>query len=218
MSPDLESGLADKGFVLIGWSDGGFVRFFTKTPARTPDDLKPMKMFSWAGDDRYVKLWKEAGFNPVPLPSTEISTALQTGLITALSTTPEAMLLLQWYNQAKCMTELDWAVLLGGFVVNKATWEKIPPAIRPALEASARETGRRLRDLSRAGMVRNIEAMQKRGLQVVKLSPAEKDNWRKTIEGIYPKVRGPIFPPDVFDVALRNRDECRREMQAKKAP
>jgi len=58
-------------------------------------------------------------------------------------------------------------------------------------------------------MVHNIEAMQKRGLQAVKLTAGEKDSWRKTIEAIYPKVRGPIFPPDAFDAALRHRDQCR---------
>ena len=52
--------------------------FFTKEPVRTPDDMKKLKMFVWAGDDRYVELWKQAGFNPVPLPSTEIATAERT--------------------------------------------------------------------------------------------------------------------------------------------
>jgi len=91
MSPRLASALESKGFVLLNWADAGWIRFFTKTPAPTPDDLKKLKLFTWAGDDDAVEIWKGAGFNPNPLPSTEISTALQTGLVTALptrSTTP----------------------------------------------------------------------------------------------------------------------------------
>ena len=41
---------------------------------------RAQKLFAWAGDTEAVEIWKAAGFNPVPLPSTEISTALQTGL------------------------------------------------------------------------------------------------------------------------------------------
>ena len=100
MQSTLEKLYADKGFVVLGWADAGWVRFFSKAPVRTPDDLKALKLFTWAGDDPAVELWKSAGFNPVPLPSTEISTALQTGLVSALPTTPQAALLLQWYTSA----------------------------------------------------------------------------------------------------------------------
>ena len=72
----------------------------TKTPARTPEELKSAKLFTWAGDDRYTELWKGAGFNAIPLPATEISTALQTGLVNALVTTPQVAAVMQWYNNA----------------------------------------------------------------------------------------------------------------------
>jgi TRAP-type C4-dicarboxylate transport system substrate-binding protein len=211
LGPELERRLAAKGFILLAWTDGGFVRFFSKNPVRTPDDLKSAKLFSWAGDDQYVELWKKAGFNPIPLPATEISTALQTGLINALPTTPQAAVLLQWYKQAHCMTVLDWAVLLGGMVVNKSAWEKIPPALRPALQQSARQACQRLRDLSRESTPKDVEAMSKRGLTEVKLTPAEVDLWRRALEEAYPKIRGSFVPADAFDAALKVRDECRRQ-------
>ncbi len=84
MRPRLESGLEAKGFVVLNWADGGWVHFFTQKPVAVPDDLKAQKLFSWAGDATSVDLWKSAGFNPIPLPSTEIATALQTGLVNAL--------------------------------------------------------------------------------------------------------------------------------------
>jgi len=87
LGPRIEKQLEARGFVLLGWSDAGWAHFFTKEPVRTPDDMKKLKMFVWAGDDRYAELWKKAGFNPVPLPSTEISTALQTGLVNAVTST-----------------------------------------------------------------------------------------------------------------------------------
>ena len=46
----------------------------------------------WAGDTAAVEAWKAEGFQPVPLPATEIYTGLQSGLIHAFSTTPLAAL------------------------------------------------------------------------------------------------------------------------------
>ena len=64
--PKLEASMASKGFVVLNWADAGWVRFFTKTPVRTPDELKPLKLFAWGNDTDYLEIWKEAGFNPVP--------------------------------------------------------------------------------------------------------------------------------------------------------
>src|SRR6187402_1486175 len=49
MRPMLEKRLADKGFVVLFWSDAGWVRFFSSKPVARPDDLKKLKLFSWAG-------------------------------------------------------------------------------------------------------------------------------------------------------------------------
>ena len=36
LRPELEAGLAAKGFVVLNWADGGWVRFFTQKPVATP--------------------------------------------------------------------------------------------------------------------------------------------------------------------------------------
>ena len=79
MRPRLEASLEAKGFVVLNWADGGWVNFFSTKPVAVPDDLRKLKLFTWAGDAESVEVWRSAGFNPVPLPSTEIATALQTG-------------------------------------------------------------------------------------------------------------------------------------------
>ena len=97
--------------------------------------MRKLKMFVWAGDDQYAELWKKAGFNPVPLPSTEIATALQTGLVNAVTINPQGILLLQWYKHVSYMTDFKWAIFLGGIVISKSSWEKIPGRNPPCPEA-----------------------------------------------------------------------------------
>ena len=215
MEPTLEKLYADRGFIVLGWADAGWVRFFTKTPVRTPDDLKGLKLFTWAGDDPAVELWKSAGFNPVPLPSTEISTALQTGLVSALPTTPQAALLLQWYNHAKYMSDVRWAVLLGGLVVTKTAWDRVPAEVRPALLEVAQATARKLGSLTRGAEAGDIDAMVKHGLTVVPVDGPALDAWHRAAEAAYPKLRGGFVPPAAFDEALKTREEYRRTQAGK---
>jgi len=218
MSPQLEKIYGDKGFVILAWADAGWVHFFTKSPVRVPDDLKALKLFAWAGDDFAVELWKSSGFNPVPLPSTEISTALQTGLVSALPTTSQAAVLLQWYTHAKNMTDVNWAVLLGGIVVSRKSWERIPADIRPALLKAAQEAGAKSRAQTRESAARDVEAMEKRGLTVVHLDAAAREAWQRAAEAAYPSLRGKYVPAPVFDEALRLRDEHRKNRAGKASP
>ena len=210
MGPQLEKQLEAKGSILLGWSDAGWAHFFTKEPVRTPADMKKLKMFVWAGDDQYVELWKKAGFNPVPLPSTEISTALQTGLVNAVTTTTQGAVLLQWYKQVNHMTDLKWAVLLGGIVVSKATWEKIPADVRATMKESAASACRRLSQFARQSEPKDIEVMQKHGLKVVPVDDAALKEWRQLLDGVLPQVRGAYVPAEPLDMALKLRDQCRK--------
>jgi TRAP-type C4-dicarboxylate transport system substrate-binding protein len=210
MRPKLEASLEAKGFVVLNWVDGGWVHFFTKKPVAVPDDLRALKLFSWAGDAEAVEVWRSAGFNPVPLPSTELATALQTGLVEALGSPPQIAVISQFFNQAKNMTALRWQLLQGATLVSKGTWEKVPADVRPQLMEIAREAGTQLRKEVREAESRDVAAMQKRGLSVVPVSAAQKAEWQKLTESLYPRIRGKIVPAEAFDEAMRYRDEYRK--------
>jgi TRAP-type transport system periplasmic protein len=214
MRPKLEASLEAKGFVALNWADGGWVRFFAQKPVAVPDDLRAQKLFVWSGDPESLEVWRSAGFNPVPLPSTEIATALQTGLVTAMSAPPQMAVTSQYYTHAKNMTDMSWALLLGATVIAKATWEKIPADVRPALLDATREAGTRLQAEIRASSERDIEEMKKRGLNVVAVDAKARALWRKATEAMYPKVRGAIVAPETFDEAMRYRDEYRKQHPA----
>jgi len=211
IGPQLEQHMEAKGFIVLGWSEGGWVHFFTKSPVRTPDDMRKLKMFIWAGDDQYVELWKKAGFNPVPLPSTEIATALQTGLVNAVTVNPKGILLLQWYRQVHYMTDFKWAVFLGGLVISTSTWEKIPAEIRPAVRQSALKAAQRLRDFSRRTDQSDVEALKKNGVEVVSVDEETLNEWRRLVDSVLPQVRGSYLPAESLDTAMKLKDQCRRQ-------
>jgi TRAP-type C4-dicarboxylate transport system substrate-binding protein len=111
------------------------------------------------------------------------------------------------------MTDVNWAVLLGGMVISTTTWQRIPADLRPALLAAALEAGRKLREQTRSGGVRDVEAMVKRGLNVVRLDSETERLWRDAAEAGYPTLRDRFVPGAMLDAAMKLRAEYRSQVQ-----
>ena len=133
LRPQLEARLLAKGYVVLFWSDSGWVRFFSKAPVVHPDDLRKLKVFTDASSAEQYDLWKLSGFNPVALEATAIPQGLLSGTIASVPTVPIFALAAQLDNQAKYMLELNWAPLVGAAVVRKKAWDRVPVEQREAL-------------------------------------------------------------------------------------
>jgi len=210
LRPRLEKRLEDKGFQVIFWVDVGWVRFFSKEPMITPDDLKKMKVFSWAGNTAQVDIMHDAGFNPVPLETADILPGLQTGLIDVVPMPPFYALARQVYLPAPNMLKLDWAPLVGAAVITRQAWNKIPVELRESLLAAASRAGAEIKASGRNENQESVLTMEKKwGLKVHPVSPGLKEEWRRSMEKIYPKIRGAIVPADIFDEVVRLLKEYR---------
>lgn len=209
LQSDLESRFQAKGFVVLFWGDAGWVRFFSRQAALRPDDFQKLKMFTLAGNNNQIDLMKAAGWRPVPLEYTDTLTALQTGLIDAVPTTPFYALAGQFYGPTPHMLEINWAPLVGGAVIRKDAWESFPPATREFLLRAALDAGEQIKARSRAESEESVEAMKKRGLVVHTLPPQIEAEWRKTADAVYPKIRGTLVSAEMFDEVERLVGEYR---------
>ena len=70
LAPTLEKRIEASGFIVLNWGDAGWVHFFADKPITRLDDLQKLKMFSWAGSNDELELWKTNGFHPVSLAAT----------------------------------------------------------------------------------------------------------------------------------------------------
>ncbi len=199
IAPVIAEKFRKKGYEILFWSDLGYVHFFTTKPARRIDDFRPMKMYVWSGDTPTQNLLKTLGLIGVSLEQTDVLTGLQTGLIDQISTVPIVALSGQFYRTANNMLALNWNPLVGALVVSSRTWDRIPSAKRKALLDAATIAGNEIRAFGRAESDGAIEAMKKRGLNVITPSPEDIEDWEKFAEKIYPEVRGKIMPADMFD-------------------
>jgi TRAP-type C4-dicarboxylate transport system substrate-binding protein len=209
LRPMLTKRLEKAGFVVLFWGDTGWVRFFSKQPMLTPDDLKKTKMFVWTGNPAFTEMLKEGGLQPVPLETADIVPMLDTGLITSVSLPPFVALAGQVYSRAPHMLELNWAPLTGALVVRKPVWDKIPAEAKEALLAAATEAGKSNKAQGRAESDKAVLAMKEKGLTVHPVTPEMDAEWRRVSESFYPKIRGKLVPEDVFSEVERLVKEYR---------
>jgi TRAP-type C4-dicarboxylate transport system substrate-binding protein len=208
-APVLERKLEEKGFVVLNWGDAGWVRFFSKSPVTTPAEAKALKLFQWSGDTNLVQLYKETGFHPVPLSTNDLLPGLQTGMVDGYSSTPLVSLAFQWFGLAPHMADLRYAPLTGATVIEKRTWNRIPPALRPKLLEASRRAGLRLRAEIRRLNREALGVMVRNGLKIHKVPPEVQAQWRRMVEEIHPRIRGKIMPAEAFDAVKGYRDEYR---------
>ncbi len=67
--------------MLLNWGHGGWLQVFTKRPVNTVADLKGLKLYTSAGDDRMTQFYKANGYQPRAMAMTDILTGLTTGMI-----------------------------------------------------------------------------------------------------------------------------------------
>jgi TRAP-type C4-dicarboxylate transport system substrate-binding protein len=209
IASSLERRIESRRFKVLHWADGGWVYVFTKQSARTPDDLRRLRLFTSAGDPETERLYKEFGFNVVPHSATDLVPMLQAGKLDAFALPPLFAQTQELFKLAPNMTDVRWVPLVGGTVITLKAWDLLPESKRGALLEAARRPGDRLRaDIRRMGDVAVVE-MQKRGLKVLEVDAATRRAWQVEAEKTYPKLRGTYCPADVFDEVRRLRDAYR---------
>ena len=137
----MEKRFADKGFVVLGWGDAGWVRFFSTRPALRPEDFKGRKFFAWGSEPEQQQIMKSLGYTPVPLETADALAAIQTGMIEALPSTPYFALATQVYTTANNMLDLNWAPIVGALVITKKAWDEMSPEAQAAVREAKEEIG-----------------------------------------------------------------------------
>lgn len=205
MAPSLEKQLADKGYVVLAWSEVGFVYFFSTQKFQTVEQAKKAKVFTWEGDPASAEAWKATGLNAVVLSATDIVPSLQTGMIDTVATSPLYALTARFYDKANKMLDLPWALVTGATIVKKETWDKVPADLQPTLLTIAREYGRRLTLDVRKMNQDALAQLKGKGVEVVPVQ--DMSGWKSAADRANGVVRGKVVPAPVFDEVVKYHKE-----------
>jgi TRAP-type C4-dicarboxylate transport system substrate-binding protein len=199
MRVGMEKRFLDKGFVVIGWGDAGWVRFFSKEAALGPNDFKSRKFFAWGSEPEQQAIMKSLGYTPVALETGDALAAIQTGMIDVLPSTPYFALASQVFGTAKHMLDINWAPIVGALVVTQKAWDGMSPIAQETLRKAGEKAGVAMRTQARREVDEAVTAMQKRGLTVNRPNEAQMGEWNALAEQLYPRIRGAMVPADTFD-------------------
>ena len=201
--PELEQKLEDNGFKLLYLSELTYAYWFSTSPIKVPSDLKNKKFFTWAGDFKWEQVYKKAGYSPVPLATTDILSALQTGLISTIPQPPIYALAQQSFGIADHMLDLKWGVLMAGIVVDMKTWKRIPDKYHEDLLSIAKAIQAKYADSNSDADVKALDAMKQYGLKVHSPSEDERALWFQEVERVSYYLRGKVIPETIYDTVIK---------------
>jgi TRAP-type C4-dicarboxylate transport system substrate-binding protein len=211
MEPRLEKALEAKGYIAIGWSEVGFVRFFSTKKYSTIKELTQAKIFGWEGDPASIEAWRAAGFKPVVMSSTDIVPSLQTGMIDTVALAPLYAFTSRMFEKAKYMYDVPWAVLTGATVVKKDVWERIPADLRPKLMQISKEYSKKVGVEVRRMDEEALKTMKTQGLIAVPPQPGDLEALETAAKATWTIIRGKVVPADAFDEVKKSVEEYRKK-------
>lgn len=178
MDPVIKEEMESSGFVLLGISEGGFVRILSKKPMQDLESIRDSKVWIPEGDRIGQIVFKALGIIPVSLPISDVFTGLQTGLIETVAVNPTAAIAFQWHTSTSFMTEFPITYLIGVIAIQKKVFSQLSVADQEIVREEIGKVFSRLDVLNRSDNQAAKEALKNQGISFVAPSPGEVERWK----------------------------------------
>ena len=198
----IESKINGAGYELIAWSNAGWLSFYTKEPYKTLGELKKIKM-AVAGLDSPIlsDSFKLSGFNVVDVPAQKFPQMLKSkNGIGGFFAVHLLAYIGGYYKDISYALDTKLCPIMAGFVISKASWDKIPKKYHAAMKASMEKARKRLNDAlddSDADCVRKMEAS---GVTMIRPPKEELKKWEEEF-GMNINEIHRVFP-NAFDMEM----------------
>lgn len=173
--------IMDKAGVMVladTWLAGGFVS--KKGCILEPDDVKGQK-FRAAGK-AFNQMLDAAGATITSMPSSEIYSGLQTGVLDGANTSASSLVSYRIYEQVSCLTAPGanalW-VMYEPILMSKKSFSKLSDAQKLQLMKAAGKAEQFATDASKAADQKLVDAYKKAGVKVVEMTSEQAAKWRK---------------------------------------
>lgn len=167
--------------VLSAWTTDPYIFITTKKQVKTLEDFKGMKIRMTGG--MATEMMKLLGGIPVTIPMPQNYENLQKGVIDGMSAPGEAIAGFRLYEVVKYYTIVPTTCVTQELIMNKKTWNSLPPDIQEAImsvsgENAAIRMGGGCFDRAWEGL---SEKVDKAGYPMIKYTPPkeEVDRWIK---------------------------------------
>ena len=178
MDAFFKKGFEDKGYIMLGWSEGGFVHLLSTIPVDTLEKLKKAKVWTWPGSPMTKAIFEEAQVSGIPLSVPDVLVALQTGLVDVVYAPPGGAIAMQWFTKTKYCTQVPLIYLVGGLVLKKSAFSKLSPDHQNALRDSFNQHMSQLKHVIRKENQEALQVMAKHGVKILTPTPDQIDKFK----------------------------------------
>lgn len=179
---------------------GPFMSFTAKRPLTSPDAYDGLKARYLSGVER--PRWSALGADAVSMPTGEVYTALQNGMIDTFATVPSAIKAYSWWDHIK-YAELPHQFYADSFILaNQAWWDGLPEDVQDLLIEVGEEISEESTESIMSFSDEVLEEFEERGGQVDTLSEeAQEEFERINREEVFPGL-SEMIDPEVMDAVL----------------
>jgi len=206
----LEKALGDKGYVLLGWSEIGFVYMMSKKPISSLEAVRKAKVWMPEGNPMSQAVFQKAGVSTVPLAVSDVLLALQTGLVDVIYAPPVGAIGLQWFTKVKYITRVPLCYSMGAVVMTRKAFESIPQDHRKILKEIFRKNLTPINAQTREDNEEALRLLAREGIQNVELRPQELERFQRIAQETMEEIAGKVFSKAILQKVDRLLAEFRR--------
>jgi TRAP-type C4-dicarboxylate transport system substrate-binding protein len=203
-------GFEDNGYILLGWSEAGFVYLMSTVPVASLADLKKGKVWIWQDSPMSKAIFDEAGVKAIPLTIPDVLVGLQTGLVEVVYAPPTGAISLQWFTKIKYLTDVPLIYLAGGIVVKKDVLRQIPQPSQNLILESFQQHLDQLKTITRNENRDAVKVMVKNGVKIIIPSKDQIEEYKRLSDRAMSHVSGPSFSKKVLDEVTSSLESHRR--------
>jgi len=210
MGPFFRKGFEDHGYVLLGWSEAGFVYMMSTTPISSISELKKAKVWIWHDSPLAKAIFDEVGVAAIPLSLPDVLIGLQTGLVEVVYAPPTGAIALQWFTRVKYITDVPLSYIGGGIVVRKDIFKKLPESSQKVVIEIFQRHLDQLKTITREENEEAIKVMEQHGVTLVTPPQDQVAEFKRMSDTAMARLIGHAFSQKVVDEVTAHLETYRK--------
>lgn len=200
-----------RGMVGLCYWENGFRQVSnSRREVRTLADLTGLKLRTMQ-NPVYIDAFKALGANAIPMPFTELYTAMETRAIDAQENPIAIIHSNKFYEVQKYVTLTNHAYAPYVVLLSRSTWDRLAAPEREALRTACTEARDWQRALSRRMTAELTDRLRKEGMTITPLAPAELHRMRERLQPVIDRYTRDIGP----DLVAQARQQLQQLRQGR---
>ena len=199
MGPYFKKGLEDSGYILLGWSEAGFIYLMSTIPVSSVSELQKAKVWIWHESPMSQAIFKEAGVAAIPLSIPDVLVGLQTGMVEVVYAPPTGAISLQWFTRIKYITDIPLTYVGGGLVVRKDVFKKLQQSTQDVITEIFQRQLDQLKVITRQENQEAIRVMEKQGVQLITPLQDQVAEFKRLSDNAVAQLVGHAFSNKAFE-------------------